>query len=344
MNTSSDTAPVLVTGAAGYVGMHTVTQLLAAGYRVRAAVRSDRRGREVLDTLTAAGLDISALEFAVVDLTDDAGWPMALRGVAHVLHIASPFPAAAPQDDDEVIVPARDGTLRVLRHARDAGCTNVVATSSFAAVGYSGTTNGEWTEDDWTDPADENTAYIRSKAIAERAAWDFIAGEGAGLQLTTLVPVGIFGPPIGSHLSTSVGLIRSMLAGQPERLPPQYFGVVDVRDVATAHIQAMTNTAAAGERILLVADGGPLSFLGIAHILRDGMGDLGRNVATVELTEDQVRTLAQTEPALREVLNRLGQRPQISNGKAKAILGWVPRPVSDTILDTARALSVAAPE
>ena len=193
-------------------------------------------------------------------------------------------------------------------------------------------------EKDWTDPNDSNTAYIRSKAIAERAAWDFVAREGANLQLTTLVPVGIFGPTIGTHLSTSVRFIQSMLTGELDRLVPQYFGVVDVRDVATAHLQAMTNDSASGERFLLVADGPPQSFLGIATILRAQLGEAGSRVPTEEYSEDEVRRLAETVPALREALTHLGKRPQISNAKAKSILGWTPRPVAETIHDTARSL------
>ena len=181
-------------------------------------------------------------------------------------------------------------------------------TSSFAAVGYSPSTEQRWTEQDWTDPADENTAYIRSKAIAERAAWDFMTREGGALELTTIVPVGIFGPTLGPHLSTSVQIVRSMLAGGP--LPTgQYFGVVDVRDVADAHVRAMTTEAAAGERFLVVADEPAVTF-----------GELARMVGVS--TED----------------NTTGTRPQISNAKAKAVLGWRPRPLDETIRDTVTSL------
>ncbi|KMO69225.1 NAD-dependent epimerase/dehydratase family protein [Mycolicibacterium obuense] len=293
---------VLVTGAAGYVGSHLVNQLLAQGHRVRAAVRTPQRADDVRQT--AAG----DVEFAYADLTSDDGWADTVAGTDVVMHVASPFPAQNPRADDEVIVPARDGALRVLRHARDAGCRRVVMTSSFAAVGYSPSTEQRWTEQDWTDPADENTAYIRSKAIAERAAWDFMTREGDALELTTIVPVGIFGPTLGPHLSTSVQIVRSMLAGDP--LPAgQYFGVVDVRDVADAHVRAMTTEAAAGERFLVVADEPAVTF-----------GELARMVGVS--TED----------------NTTGTRPQISNAKAKAVLGWRPRPLDETIRDTVTSL------
>lgn len=327
---------VAVTGASGYVGGHVVNLLVQQGYQVRAVVRGSERAEDVRRNLSAAALDPDVVQFAYADLAADAGWPDAVHAARYVLHVASPFPAQDPADAEEVIGPARDGTLRVLRAASDAGCSRVVLTSSFAAVGYSPKASDLWTEEDWTDPNDDNTAYIRSKVIAERAAWEFAAA--AGLDLVSIVPVGIFGPTLSPHLSTSVAFVKAMLDGALERVVPQYFGVVDVRDVADAHLRAMLTPAAAGQRILVVADGPPQSFLSLADILRRGLGAAAAAVPTSEYSEDEVRRLAAGEPAMRDALHQLGRRPQIDNTKAKTLLGWAPRPVEDTILDTARSL------
>jgi nucleoside-diphosphate-sugar epimerase len=327
---------VLVTGGTGYLGGHTVVRLLADGYRVRTTVRSLGREAELRASVAAGGADPARLEIVRADLSADEGWDAATGGVHHVLHIASPFPASAPADDDEIIRPAREGTRRVLAAARGAGVRRVVMTSSFAAVGYSAQPRDEYTEEDWTDLADPNTAYIRSKVIAEQAAWDDVRERG-GPELTVINPVGIFGPVLGPQLSASVGLVKAMLQGQMPAMPRTYFGVVDVRDVADLHVRAMTHPQAAGRRFLAVA-GASLSFLEMARILVANLGDAAAGAPTVELTDAQVRAAAETDPRLREAVSRLGHRPVISSARARAVLGWEPRDVESTIVDTAASL------
>lgn len=336
----SNTDTVVVTGAAGYVGTHVVARLLEDGYRVRAVVRSSDRAGEVLAALRIAEVDpADRLEFAAADLGADAGWVEAISGARYVLHVASPFPSSTPTSDDDLIVPARDGALRVLRAARDAGVERVVLTSSFAAVGYSPKPDGTYNETDWTNPDDQNTAYIKSKTIAEIAAWDFMKTEGGKLELTVINPVGIFGPTLLTKVTTSIGLIKAMLDGDMPAAIPQRFGVVDVRDVADIHVRAMTDASAAGERFIATADGPSVSFLDVAGILRKGLGSAADRAPVTAMTDDDVRKLAETIPEMRESLTQLGQNPMIHNDKAKTVLGWTSRPVDETILASARSLN-----
>jgi nucleoside-diphosphate-sugar epimerase len=310
---------VLVTGGTGYVAAHAIAQLRDAGYRVRTTVRTPKA-------------DLPGVEVVPADLSADEGWAAAHDGVRYVLHTASPFPAGAPKNDDDVIAPAVGGTLRVLAAARAAGVERVVLTSSFAAVGYGAIPRSRYTEDDWTDPADPNTAYVRSKAIAERAAWDDVAAHG-GPELAVINPVGIFGPPLNGRVNSSVAIVKAMVDGQLPVALPTRFGVVDVRDVADLHLRAMTSPAAAGRRYLAVS-GDTISFLDLATMLREHFGDVAAKAPTSELTEAEVRA----DPALREAVRQLGRRPVISADRARTELGWRPRPVRTTIIETAEAL------
>ncbi|SNQ48273.1 Dihydroflavonol-4-reductase [Frankia canadensis] len=331
---ADDADLVLVTGGSGFVGSHTVRRLLADGYRVRATVRDPSREAD-LRAMVAEPTD--RLEIVRADLSADAGWGDAVAGATYVLHVASPFPAMQPDNPEDVIIPARDGALRVLRAARDAGVRRVVLTSSFAAVGYSGRPGSEYDETDWTDPAEENTPYVRSKTIAERAAWDFVAAEGGGLDLSVINPSGIFGPLLGTHMSASTGLVRAMLDGAMPVAPPLSFGVVDVRDVADIHVRAMTHPAAAGQRFL-ASGGTAISFLRLAQILAEHLGAAAARVPTRELTPDEVREAARSNPALRDSVNQLGRIPVLHTDKARTVLGWTSRDTITTLVDTAHSL------
>ncbi len=334
---------VLVTGGSGFVGVHCILALLKGGYRVRTTVRSLDRDHEVRAMLEKGGAEPSdkpgeALEFRVADLLSDAGWTDAVAGCDYVLHVASPFPATDPKDEDELIRPAREGALRVLKAARDAGVKRVVLTSSFAAVGY-GTKEltRPYTEEDWTDATANVSAYVKSKTLAERAAWDFIEREGGGLELAVVNPTAILGPVLGTDLSTSIELIRRLLTGAVPGLPKVTFGFVDVRDVADLHVRAMTNPAGAGQRFLATSDA-VLDVPGVAKILRDRLGDNARKVPSRTLPNWMVRFAAVFDPSLREIARRLDNHRQISNAKAKAVLGWEPHSNGDLLEATARSL------
>lgn len=331
---------VLVTGGSGFVGARCIVQLLARGYRVRTTLRSLTREAYVRAQVAAGGaLAGTALSIAAADLGSDIGWPEAVAGCDFVLHVASPFPIVQPRNADELVIPARDGALRMLRAARDGGVKRVVLTSSFAAVGYGRPLKGQpYTEQDWTDPDGAGvTAYTRSKTLAERAAWDFIAREGGPLELAAVNPVVIFGPALGSDFSTSLLLLRRLLAGGVPALPRISTSVVDVRDVADLHLRAMTNPAAAGQRFLAVA-GGPVTLPDIAALLRDRLGDRARRVPTRVLPDWLVRSLAPVIPALKQLVPQLRNPKTVSNDKARTLLGWAPRSNEDAILAAAESV------
>jgi nucleoside-diphosphate-sugar epimerase len=315
-------------------------QLLAAGHEVRTTVRSLSREATVRAELHEAGANADEhVAFFVADLEKDAGWTEAMAGCDYVLHVASPFPAGVPKDENELIVPAREGALRVLRAARDAGVKRVVMTSSFAAIGYGHKPQSvPFDETTWTNIDGEGvSAYAKSKTIAERAAWDFVAAEGGALELSVVNPVVIIGPLLGPDLSTSVVFLKRLLNGAVPGCPRLYFGLVDVRDVADLHLRAMTDPAAKGERFLAV--GGDFgSMLEIAKTLKNKLGPLAKRVPARELPDWLVRLAAIGDPALRQFSSELGIRKNATSAKARRLLGWSPRSNEQALVDSAESL------
>jgi nucleoside-diphosphate-sugar epimerase len=331
---------VLVTGGSGFVATHCIDQLLRAGYNVRTTVRSLSREPEVRTMLQSVGAPrLEALSFVAADLSQDSGWVEAAAGCRYVLHVASPFPPKVPKHEDELIIPARDGALRVLRAARDAGVQRVVMTSSFAAIGYGHKPQAApFTEADWTDLSDRSlAAYPTSKTIAERAAWDFIASEGGSLELTVVNPVGIFGPVMSADYAPSILIVERLLNGGIPACPHLSFGVVDVRDVADLHLRAMTSPAAKGERFLAVS-GDSVSLIEVARLLKERMGTAGRRVPTREMPDWVVRFLAHFVSDMKMIASEVGKVKHISNEKARRVLDWKPRSNEEAILATAESL------
>ena len=334
---------VLVTGGTGFVGAHCILALLEKGYRVRTTVRSLRREKDVramLATGGAAADAIAGVSFVEADLTSDAGWSEAVKGCTYVLHVASPFPPGAPKHEDELIVPAREGALRVLRAAREAGVKRVVLTSSFAAIGYGKAQPGHvYDENDWTDTSAPGLgAYQKSKTLAERAAWDFVKKDGGSLELSVVNPVGIFGPVLAADTSTSIQLVKRLLDGTMPGLPQLWFGVVDVRDVADLHLRAMVDPAAKGERFLCVA-GDFMTVAEIADSLRARMGEKGKRIPERVLPSWLLRTVALFDATIALITPELGKPKNGTNAKAKKLLGWAPRSNEEALLATGESLA-----
>jgi dihydroflavonol-4-reductase len=331
---------VLVTGGSGFVGVHTVLQLLAAGHEVRTTVRHPDRSKDVLAMLREGGAaSVERLSFFTADLVQDEGWREAIAGCDYVLHVASPLLTNLPKDENELIVPARDGTLRVLRAAHEAGVKRVVITSSTAAVAYGHAPRPEpFDESSWTnlDGADVQP-YVKSKTLAERAAWEFVAREGAGLELAVVNPVGIFGPVLGPDFSGSIGIMKALLDGAMPAAPKISFALVDVRDVADLHLRAMTSPAARGERFIAVA-GETMSILDIARVLRTRLGAAGSRTPRFEAPNWLVRLAALGVPLLRAAAPQLGRIRRLSGAKARRLLGWTPRGNEEIIVATAESL------
>lgn len=331
---------ILVTGGSGFVGGHVILQLLDAGHDVRTTVRSLAKEPAVRDTLAHAGAtNLDRLSFVAADLNQDEGWAEAVAGCEYVQHVASPFPLAQPKDENDLIRPAVDGTLRVLRAARDAGVKRVVLTSSFAAIGYGhGDQAAAYTEADWTNvdgPAVQ--PYMKSKTLAERAAWAFVEHEGNGLELAVVNPVGIFGPVLNEDLSTSIEIIKRMLEGGLPGAPRLYFGVVDVRDVAGMQIKAMTAPEAKGQRFLAVA-GDPVSIYDMSVIVQQGMGEKAAKAKLRQIPDWLMRIMALFNPLAREAGPRLGIRAAASNAKARERLGWQFRSNEEAIVASGESL------
>lgn len=329
---------VLVTGGSGFLGSWCVIDLLRCGYRVRTTVRDLSREaalRAAIASVLDAGERLSVLS---ADLRSDDGWEQAVNGCDYVLHVASPFPAAQPKDPDELIVPAREGTLRVLEASLDAGVQRVVVTSSIAAItGGLQPSSAALTEDDWSDPDNPRlTPYARSKTIAERAAWDFVRERGETEKLAVINPGAILGPVLSDDRSYSIEMIERLLRGMPG-VPRIGFSIVDVRDVADLHLRAMTIPEAGGGRFIAV---GSFQWMEqVAEVLRDRLGEAAaKKVPTRTVPNLLVRAMALFDPGIRSIVGQLGRRTEISSEKARTLLDWSPRPTQDTIVDCAQSL------
>jgi dihydroflavonol-4-reductase len=334
---SSEPKTVLVTGGSGFLGSWCVAELLRRGYRVRTTVRDLSREPQVRAGVEAQVGGGDRLEFLAADLGADEGWEQAARDCDYVLHVASPFPAVQPKDPDELIVPAREGTLRVLKAGLEAGAGRVVVTSSVAAVGGSTSKSPvPLTERDWTDADNPKlTPYTRSKTIAERAAWDLVEERGEVEKLAVVNPGAILGPLLSNGRSFSLELIERLLKGVPGT-PRLGYSIVDVRDVADLQIRAMTAPEGGGERFIAVGEFKWMSE--VAEVLRRRLGEAAPKVPKRAIPDFLVRAMGIFDPSVRSIVGQLGRKVEMSSEKARDRLGWEPRSSEETIVDCAQSL------
>jgi dihydroflavonol-4-reductase len=327
---------VLVSGGSGFLGGWCIVELLGRGYEVRTTVRDLAREGELRE---AVGSQVDAGERLTVlaaDLTSDDGWADATAGCDYVLHVASPFPPAQPKDPDELIVPAREGTLRVLSAALAAGVKRTVVTSSVAAIAGGAKGPGPLTEANWTDLDFPGLSpYVRSKTIAERAAWKLAEEEGASEKLATVNPGAIVGPLLHRDPSFSLQTVQRLLKGTPG-IPRIGFSFVDVRDVADLQVKAMLAPEAGGERFIAVTEF--LWLAEVAAVLRGELGDDAKKVPTRKVPDLLVKAMGLFDPSVRTITNQLGKKLTYSSEKARTELEWSPRPAAASIADTGRSM------
>ncbi len=329
---------VLVTGGTGYVAGWCIVELLRRGYQVRTTVRNLSKEKVVRSAVGAQIDSKDRLTFYAADLTEDQGWDVAMKGCDYVLHVASPLGADNPKDPNDLIIPARDGAVRVLRAAVNAKVRRVVMTSACAAASPPSYREDLVTDETfWSDPENKNlTAYMKSKTLAELAAWKFIKEHGSNTSLTTVLPGAVFGPVLtGSHLG-SVQVIARLLQGKVPGSPRVGLEVVDVRDLADIHIRAMESPEAAGERF--IAAGKFMWMSDIADILRAKLGTTASKVPTRVLPDIVIRFFAVFDPSLRALVPSLSRKSRHTTEKARRVLGWSRRPAADTIVDCAKSL------
>lgn len=332
------TQTVLVTGASGYIAKHIVLQLLNTGSTVVGSVRSLPRGEEIIAAvrphLTSEDDLESRLRFVPLDLTADDGWAAAMEGVDALMHTASPFPLEQPKDEDDVIRPAVDGTLRALRAAKAAGINRVVLTSSGVAVMNKELAPGQnaYNEDDWSDlNSPTSNAYVKSKTLAERAAWNFVANDAPEMELTVINPAFVLGPPLDHHFGTSMQVIQRVLRGKDPAIPNFGFPVVDVRDIAAMHVKALSKPDSIGKRI--IGSAGFMWFLEMAQIIAKQHPDM--KITTRKAPDWLVKFLSLFDKAIKSIVPILGREQRIDNSRAKDILGM-------DFIDTAESVRQSA--
>jgi len=332
------TTKVLVTGANGFIGLNTVLRLLQLGYNVRATIRNESHKKNIVETLSKH-LDTSRLEFAIVDLIKDDGWQNAVQGCDYVIHTASPYPAEDPKDENELIIPARDGTLRVLKSAQIEGIKRFVMLSTYGAIfdGHEGE-NRTFDETDWSDLGKPRLIYHKSKTLAEHAAWDYIhsAENKSKMEMVVVNPTNVFGPVLDSHHHTATEWYRTIMHAEVPGVSRTQLDFVDVRDIVDILEKAMTVPEAADKRFL--CNGASIPLLEFADILHKNFTNRGYRIINRILPDPIIRFFAIFIPKVRSVAGALGWKYALSTEQVRSVFGWQPRPYKQTILDMAESL------
>lgn len=325
---------VLVTGATGFIGLHCIKQLLDRGYSVNGTLRSQDRQAEVVDSLERNNTPTRHLSLFEVDLNRDSGWDSAIRDCNYVLHVASPF-VLTDEDEDFFVKPAVEGVQRALKFSKKHNVKKVILTSSFAAIHETLNNRQEsFDEEDWSNPNKPGISfYAKSKTMAELAAWEFMEMENPDFSLTVINPVLVMGPSLSKDVGTSNSLVKNMINGSVPGTPKIHIGIVDVRDVASAHILAMESSGANGERIIVSEK--ELWVHEVAAILRDA----GFNkTPKVVFPKWLMKIVALFRKDLALMIPMIGKRRDVSSSKARELLGWKPMKAELSIIDTAQQL------
>ena len=338
MTTLPISSKVLVTGASVFIWLHTVLHLLQCGYRVRATVRTEAREKKTRNTL-AGYIQTGLLEFAHTDLLKDTGWQEAVHGCDSVIHTAAPYPIENPKDQNELILPIRDGTLRVLRAAQTEGVHRLVLLSNVGSIidGHQGE-NRMFDERDWTDVGKCLNMYHIAKTLSERAAWDYVQSpeNHSKMEMVAINPSGVFGPVLDNHHHTSVEWIRTIMRAEVPGLPRFLIPLVDVRDLVDILEKAMTFPDAAGKRFICHTVEIPVPEL--ADILHKNFSQLGYRIPTRVLPDILIRFIALFNPKIKAIASGLNWDYRLSTDRIRSVFGWQPRPYQKTIVEMAESL------
>ena len=328
---------VLITGISGWIAQHCAAELLKQGYHVRGSLRDKSREAEVKTALTPFLTNDSQLSFCELDLLYDSGWDQAMENCHYVLHVASPFVMAEPKDTNDLIKPAKEGTLRALKFAQQAGVKRVVLTSSIAAMSAH-MTHGRFSNESWTDLNSKlPNSYQRSKTIAEQAAWDFYHNQDGDhkIELAVINPGAVLGPTLSPNLTgASLSFCAAMLTGKMPGIPNVKFVMADVRDVAMHHVKAMTTPEANGKRFIS-AHANPESFFNIAHILsQNGY----HNVPTKKIPSFIIKLMSFFDREARGMVGFLDTAISCDNSQTIAMFDWKPIPLEKTVIDMGKTV------